>query len=100
MKLQRDSPKFPSDSHQLCYAIGLLTDQVFTQIEPYIKEDRNELASVTELLKVLELSFGDPDRESTAERKLEVLRQANCEFSLYYAEFQRYTADVQWNDSA
>ena len=100
MKLQGDSHRFPSDQHQLRYTIGLLTDQVFTQIEPYIKKDRIELASVTELLKVLEIAFGDPDRESTAEGKLEVLRQANRKFSPYYAEFQCYTADVQWNESA
>ena len=77
MKLQGDSHRFPSDQHQLRYTIGLLTDQAFTQIEPYIKEDKIELASVTELLKVLEIAFGDPDRESTAERKLEVLKKAN-----------------------
>ena len=100
MKLQGNSHGFPSNQHQLRYAIELLTDQAFTQIEPYIKEDRIKLASVTELLKVLEIAFGDPDGESTAERKLEVLRQTNREFSLYYAEFQRYAADVQWNESA
>ena len=100
MKLQGDSHKFPSNQHQLRYTIRLLTDQAFTQIEPYIKEHTIELASIIELLKVLEIAFGDPDHESTAERKLEVLRQANHEFSLYYAEFQRYAADVQWNESA
>ena len=84
MKLRGDSHKFPSNQHQWRYTIGLLTDQAFTQIVPYIKEDRIELASVTELLKVLEIAFGDPDCESTAERKLKVLREANREFSLYY----------------
>ena len=100
MKLQGDSHKFPSDQHQLRYTIGLLTDQAFTQIEPYIKKDRIELANVTELLKVLEIAFGDTDRESTAERKFGVLKQANRKFSLYYAEFQCYATDVQWNESA
>ena len=50
MKLQGDSHRFPSGQHQLRYTIGLLTDQAFTQIEPYIKGDKIELASVTELL--------------------------------------------------
>jgi hypothetical protein len=27
-------------------------------------------------------------------------KQANCDLSTYYAEFQRYAADVQWNDPA
>ena len=100
MKLQWDSHRFPSDQHRVRYTMRLLTDQAFTQIEPYIREDRIELASVTELLKVLEIAFGDPDCESTAERKLEVLKQANQEFSLDYAKFQHYAADVQWNESA
>ena len=82
MKLQGDGHRLPSDQHQLHYTFGLLTDQAFTQIEPYIREDKIELASVTELLKVLEIAFGDPDRKSPAERKLEVLKQANREFSL------------------
>jgi hypothetical protein len=36
----------------------------------------------------------------TAERKLEELKQTNCNFSAYYAEFQYYAADVQCNNPA
>jgi hypothetical protein len=48
----------------------------------------------------LENAFGDPDRVATADRKLESLRQKNQDFAAYYAEFQRYIADVDWNESA
>jgi hypothetical protein len=35
-----------------------------------------------------------------AKRKLEALKQMNCDFSTYDVEFQYYAADVQWNDPA
>jgi hypothetical protein len=36
---------------------------------------------------VLEMAFGDPDRVGTVAQKLEMLKQANHDFSTYYAEF-------------
>ena len=98
-RLQEYSHGFISNQQQLRYTIGLLMDQAFTQIEPYVKKDKIELASVTELLKILEITFGDPDRKSTAEGKLEVLKQANHKSSLYYVDFQCYLANVQWDES-
>jgi hypothetical protein len=100
MKLQIDAARFPGDQHQLCYAIGLITGQAFAQVEPYIKPNFVDLANVKALTDILEIAFGDPDRETTAERKLESLRQSNKDFSTYYAEFQRYAADVKWNAAA
>jgi hypothetical protein len=100
MKLQIDAARFPTDQHQLCYTMGLLTGQAFAQVEPYIKPTFVDLANVKALTDILETAFGDPDRETTAERKLESLRQSNKDFSTYYAEFQRYAADVKWNAAA
>jgi hypothetical protein len=50
------------------------------------------------LITVLETAFEDTDHVATAEQKLEVLKQMNCNFSTYYVEFQQYAADVQWKD--
>jgi hypothetical protein len=46
------------------------------------------------------MAFGDPDCVATAEQKQEVLKQTNGNFSTYYAEFQNYTTNVQWNNPA
>ena len=100
MKLQGDEDQFPTLQKRLLYAISLLRDQAFNQLEQYIKPDGIYLDSMEHFFKILDMAFGDPDREATAERKLENLKQANGEFSTYYAEFQRYAADVKWNDVA
>ena len=52
------------------------------------------------LLEVLDLAFGDPDRSTTAESKIAALRQRNGPFAAYFAEFQRYAQDLDWNHSA
>jgi hypothetical protein len=74
--------------------------QVFTQVKGYITNGDINLADVPVLVTVLETTFGDPDHVATAEQKLEVLEQKNCDFSSYYTEFQCYAADVKWNDPA
>ena len=55
---------------------------------------------MAEFWTVLDRSFEDPDREGTASRALNSLRQGKDEFSVYYAEFSRLKTDVQWNDAA
>jgi len=52
------------------------------------------------LITLLENAFGDPDRVRTTERNLQSLRQKNRNFSDYLADFQRYAAEVSWNDTA
>jgi hypothetical protein len=49
---------------------------------------------------MLELAFGDQDKAATAKRELLRLKQRDREFCQYYAEFQRYVADVKWNAEA
>ena len=46
------------------------------------------LASLEELIGVLELAFGDPDKAGTAQRELEKLKiGAKDTFSSYFANF-------------
>jgi hypothetical protein len=52
------------------------------------------------LITVPETAFRDPDYVVIAERKLEALKQKNCEFSSYYVEFQCYATNIQWIDPA
>jgi hypothetical protein len=69
---------------------------------PYCDEVSGEvkLDSLRVLVDRLELAFGDQDKAATAKRELLKLKQRDCEFSQYYAEFQRYVADVKWNAEA
>jgi hypothetical protein len=86
--------------HRLSYAVGRLEGVVFEQILPYIEDNAVNLDDIDALIKFLEDAFGDPDRVATATRELGNLRQANREFSLYFADFQRLSAETEWNESA
>jgi hypothetical protein len=101
MKVAGDLHRFPDAQHQLRYAAGRLEGLALDQVLPLIQDDNSiALADLNAFCRLLENAFGDPDRRATAERQLERLRQANREFSLYFADFQRLVADVDWNDGA
>src|ERR1700730_5372602 len=69
---------------------------------PYCDEITGEvrLDSLKDLVDMLDLAFGDQDKAATAKRELLKLKQRDREFSQYFAEFQRYVADVKWNTEA
>jgi hypothetical protein len=74
--------------------------QAFVQVEAYITNKGINLTVVPVMITVLETEFGEPDCVTTAERKLEVCKQTNHDFSTKYKEFQSYTADIEWNNPA
>jgi len=92
--------KFVDVQHRLAYAVGFLKGKAYEQLLPLIDEGNINIASVEALITLLENAFGDPDRVRTAERNLQSLRQKNSNFSDYLADFQRYAAEVSWNDTA
>jgi hypothetical protein len=100
LKLHGNTQSFPTMQHRLSYAVGRLEGVTFEQILPYIEDSAVNLDDIDALIKILEDAFGDPDRVATATRELRNLRQANREFSLYFADFQRLSAETEWNESA
>ena len=79
---------------------NLLRGNAYKMVLPYIQRDRIDLASTDELWEVLDGAYDDPDRKGTAKRELENLKQANREFSVYFADFQRLMAELRWDDDA
>src|SRR5690606_654812 len=53
-----------------------------------------------DLAKILDDIFGDPHRRIAAKEGLHRLRQGNRDFTAYLTEFERYKADVDWNEKA
>jgi hypothetical protein len=74
--------------------------QAFTQVKTYFSDKGINLTGVAALIIILETAFGDPNLVATAERKLEVLKQMNGDFSTYYVKLQCYATNVQCNDPA
>jgi len=99
-KFLGDAHKFVDVQHRLAYAVGFLKGKAYEQILPLIDEGNINIASVEALITLLENAFGNPDRVRTAERNLQSLHQKNRNFFDYLADFQRYAAEVSWNDAA
>jgi hypothetical protein len=58
------------------------------------------LDDVEALIKILEAAFSDRNEVRMASGELDHLMQGNCEFSIYYAEFQRLMAILDYDSKA
>ena len=100
LQLRLKAPTLKNEQARLRYGISLLKGKALSQIRPYVHADRIELEDLEALIAKLEAAFGDPDRRSTAEKKLLNIKQANRDFPTFFAEFSRYAADSGWEDNA
>ena len=102
MKIADEPGQFSNKQFKMRYASNRLEGVALNQIQPYIdrKTGDPKLESLEKLLDLLQLAFGDQDIQATANRELLKLKQKDREFAQYYAEFQRWVPDVDWNDAA
>jgi hypothetical protein len=63
----------------------------------FVKADRINLADAENLFKIIRDAYDDPDRKRTALRNLRNLQQKNKRFQKYYADFQRYVSELDYN---
>jgi hypothetical protein len=79
---------------RLRLAVSLLRGNALDQILPYVRDDRIELVNLAALITILKTAFKNSNRVAEAKYKLRTLQQRTKEFSVYFAKFQRYAADV------
>jgi hypothetical protein len=99
-KLAGENGRFSDDQYKLRYVYGYLQGNAQNQIQPYIQTDKISLDDVEALIKILEATFRDPDEVGMASGELDHLTQGNREFSIYYAEFQRLMAILDYDSKA
>ena len=69
-------------------AVGALEGRAINQLASYVTGETVALASLEELIRVLELAFGDPDKAGIVQRELEKLKIGTKDtFSSYFANF-------------
>jgi hypothetical protein len=102
LRIARKPRTFDTKQKKLKYTVGRLEKVAMAQIMLYCDKVSGEvkLNSLKTFVDILELAFGDQDKAATAKRELLRLKQRDCKFSQWYAEFQRYVADVNWNVEA
>jgi hypothetical protein len=95
-----DRPReFPDEQSKLRYAFSRLEGAALEQLIHLVDNDHVDLDNFDAFVTSLEEAYGDPDYANTAEHALSKLRQGNCDFISYYAEFQCLITDQQWNDA-
>lgn len=101
MKLRVNRDRYPALQDRLAYIVSRTTGDAKEQLLPYVKADGDiDFATTESCFGLLTTAFDDPDRKATALRKLRTLKQGNKPFNEYLAEFQRYVAEVDYNDEA
>ncbi|KAE8263680.1 hypothetical protein A4X09_0g7165, partial [Tilletia walkeri] len=101
--LQTQASRFPDDKTKITYAISFLRDEAMSWIEPFANKEPIDQPDFMKdfrlFVKELKTIFGDPDEVATAERQIRSLRQRGAA-SAYFADFRRFAAVLDWNDSA
>jgi len=91
---------FLDDQAKLRYIIGLMEGPALEQLLPFVTETNVNLANSEAAITILENAFGDPDPKHTARTALAKLRQGGNDFATYYAEFNRYTAILNYDEQS
>ena len=99
-QLQLKVATYPNEQAKLQLAANCVMGDAMDQVQSYVENDKVNLANLAALIAILDTAFGNPNRVAKTESKLSTLQQGTREFALYYAEFQRYAADVQWDEVA
>jgi hypothetical protein len=93
--------RYATENAKVLYMGSYLRDTAFLWFQLYVTA--NPQPSFMQDFKAfcheLQVTFGDPDEQATAERQLFALRQRGSASS-YLADFRRFSTVLSWNDSS
>ena len=92
--------RYPTDAIKVALLGTLLKGSALQWFSPLLEADDPRLNNADTIIQLLEDAFGDPDRQNTASRKIEMLSQGRRPASVYASEFRLIAGDLDWNDSA
>ena len=100
LKLDSSPHRFPTPALRMAYTINRLEGTAPAQALSHVTATGVNLPDFESIVIILENAFADPDAAATARPKLATLRQGNQEFSVFFAEFQHYIAELNWDERA
>ena len=100
LKLNSSPRRFPTPALHMTYTINRLEGTALAQALPHVTATGVNLPDFEGIVSILETAFAGPDAAATAGQKLTTLRQGNEEFSVFFAEFQSYIAELNWDERA
>ena len=99
-KLIVNRDRFPTPQARMAYVTNRLSGTPYAQVLPYIRHGVCQLSDYSAILHILERAYGDPNRIDNARSELMRYKQANKEFSAFFAEFQRLGLEGEMNDES
>jgi hypothetical protein len=81
----------------MTYVNSRLSGTLYSQILPYIQGGVCQLNNYSEILKILERAYRDPNRVQNTCSELFCFKQTNKEFAAFFAEFQRLGLEAEMN---
>jgi hypothetical protein len=99
LKFNCEPNKFDSDVKRVNYASSRCQGNAWSWIEPSIARGQSMYKTWEEFKTAITRAFGEADSKEVVRRKFKAIRQGNCSAAAYWAEFQRVTADLDYNDS-
>ena len=100
LKLIHNHDWFSTVFKHLTYFFSCLTGNIQNQILSYVTVMGVNFADERSLFSHLELAFGNSDHKGTPQCQIQTLHQRNWEFSIYFAEFNHYVQNTEYNDEA
>ena len=92
-KLTVNRDRFRTSQERMTYVTSRLSGNAYAQIAPHITRGNHDFTDFEEILRLLEVAFGDPDRVQNAQNELFRLRQKQSDFSSFHAEFERLSLE-------
>jgi hypothetical protein len=99
-KMIVNQDRFPTPLSRMSYVNSRLSGTPYSQILPYIRDGVCRLDDYSEILKILERAYGDPNRVQNTRSELFRFKQTNKEFAAFFAEFQRLGLEAEMNDES
>ena len=94
-KMKENAHSMPTESDCMIYIQSHISPSAMFNLMPQLQsESTNQITRVKEMFKVLEASFGDPNRARNARIQYQNLRQGNKEFTTFWAKFQQLAAEL------
>ena len=94
---------FQNNLQKVLFTASYLRGTAFNWWEPYLNNPRREqplwIHDFSEFARKFEETFGDPNHAKTAANRITSLKQTKSA-SEYWAKFQQYAVQTDWNDSA
>lgn len=100
-KLMGNADHYPTEQDKIIYVLTRVGGQAFGFIEPRAKQNAvDAFQKAEDILDALYSVYGDQNKQRTARREFNKLIQGTKPFQLFYAEFRRLAAVLQYDETS